>query len=66
MSDEAYFEQPTDGATPDTCPHELSGRAAAAGLRRVREGEQPSHVTTCVRCETKLYVVLDPASRSIL
>lgn len=48
--------------TAEDCPHDLPGRAVVAGLRRARPGEEPTHVSECPRCETKLYAVHEPSS----
>lgn len=52
----------TDKPTPSTCPHDIPGKAVAAGLRRARPGEQPTHVSECVRCGTKVHTIYDPAT----
>jgi hypothetical protein len=46
-------------ASPETCPHDISGASSEAGLRQLRIGDTITHVSQCVRCETKVYVVLD-------
>lgn len=43
-------------ATPETCPHEISGETAQH-YRRARPDEEPEIVSICVRCETRVYAV---------
>ncbi len=44
-------------ASPETCPHEISGTTALR-YRRARPGERPDIVSICVRCQTRVYAVL--------
>lgn len=43
------------------CPHELSAISIRNGIRQVSNGEQPTHVSACVRCEAMIPTVQDDA-----